>query len=606
MTVSGLSVAAATDVGCKRKNNEDSLLSLPECGLFCVADGMGGAREGQVASKAVTDALAQAFSTPDAISLDLPAKVRLVRDTINQTNIWIRKRIEERGFAQMGSTVVLGLFDDKNLSTGIVLHAGDSRMYRYRGRAIKQLITDHTLVAELGAKDEKALPAQFRGVVTKAVGLGDEVSLDETPFDILPGDLFLICSDGLTRMIPDKQLQKLLRQNEALNINALAQILVDEAKKAGGDDNITVIIVRSEADGAVGDKVISTTLPQKEVDEPETARTATVNPQSIRPPLVSGPFKLPVNDSEEELPDNDTAEGDTPSTVDLDQRPCGTMEAGDEKNPADTSRRLSLGLKILSGAVALVVVSFGLVWLRGSGGEEGLSSTVITVASVAPVEKPEPVVAHSETSMNAGAISSLPTNEVVAKITPAVVTQVETTTVVATAIHVVETNIASATPPLLATSKVETVVVASVVPKTVEPVVVSPVPGPTGGVSVAVASTGEMAVAVSVPEPIPVKVATKSKEDEEKESLKKARSTLADMAGSVARSGKWGALRKELGPWWDKLAQVEPDAAKRQTLQGWMKLWDEASRDANSQKKVQGCVFRSIRPPVLNLSGHPF
>ena len=130
---------AITDVGCKRKNNEDSILSLPGNGVFCVADGMGGAREGQVASKALTDALAQAFASDDAAGLNLESKVARVRETIQQVNVWIKQRIEERGYSQMGSTVVVGVFDAKRTGRGIAVHAGDSRMYRYRERGLTQI-----------------------------------------------------------------------------------------------------------------------------------------------------------------------------------------------------------------------------------------------------------------------------------------------------------------------------------------------------------------------------------------------------------------------------------------------------------------------------------
>jgi hypothetical protein len=263
------------------------------------------------------------------------------------------------------------------------------------------------------------------------------------------------------------------------------------------------------------------------------------------------------------------------------------MKTGAEKHPTDASRRPGSGVKILSGVIALVILTSGLVWLKGPKVEKDIGSTSVALATV---QKPEPVVVHSETVVKPGPVSSLLTNEVITKLAPAVVPPVETSSVVAVAVEVAVTSLVSAMPPLVVTSKDEPVVVAVVIPKATESVVVPPVTGSTGVVSVAVAvaSTAETAVAVSMPVPIPVKVAAKSKEDEEKESLEKARATLADMAGSIARSGKWGALRKELGPWWDKLAQVEPDAAKRQTLQGWMKLWDEASRDADSQKKVQG------------------
>lgn len=254
MTPSCLDVAAVTDIGCKRKNNEDSFLALSEYGLFCVADGMGGAEEGQVASKALTDALSEEFKSR-AAGLDLVAKEQLARDVVRRVNVWIRNRAEERGFWQMGSTLVLALFDERTPEKGLALHAGDSRLYRFRKGALKQLTTDHSFAAALASHrgapvDESAIPAAWRGVVTKAIGklgnsdTGETVDLDATPFGVQAEDLFLLCSDGLTRMLPDKALQDRLRAQPKASVDALAREFVAEARKAGGDDNISVILVR--------------------------------------------------------------------------------------------------------------------------------------------------------------------------------------------------------------------------------------------------------------------------------------------------------------------------------------------------------------------------
>ena len=313
MTVSGLSVASVTDIGYKRKNNEDSILSLPECGLFCVADGMGGAREGQVASKALTDALQQEFKSRGAENLDLAAKSKLVHEVANQVNAWIKKRAEDRGYAQMGSTLVVGLFDEKNPLRGMAVHAGDSRLYRYRNRALKQFTVDHT-VAELAARSDKDLPVQFRGVLTKVIGLCETIELDETPFDVAPDDLYLLCSDGLTRMLPDESIQELLCQNETQDLRALAQRLVDEAKKAGGDDNISVILIRTRFDRQKADAM----------KEEMPASCPRVDMGRKR--LLMVPSELPKDQiqdgaergyrSDKGIPENDTSEGDTPTTDD--------------------------------------------------------------------------------------------------------------------------------------------------------------------------------------------------------------------------------------------------------------------------------------------------
>ena len=241
-----LASAELTDVGSRRKNNEDSLLRLPECGVFCVADGMGGVQGGEVASKATVDALRDEFATsPDAaFAVTAASAARVVGRAINRASRWIKARSDERGTAGTGSTVVALVFDRVTPSAALVLHAGDSRAYRYRADRLAQLSADHSVAAAAGLADDKNLPAMFRGVITRAVGLENTVLLEETPTDVQAGDVFLLCSDGLNRMVSDKQLQKLLHKHRGDDLQEVARHLVGAALKAGGEDNVSVVVVR--------------------------------------------------------------------------------------------------------------------------------------------------------------------------------------------------------------------------------------------------------------------------------------------------------------------------------------------------------------------------
>ena len=146
------------------------------------------------------------------------------------------------------TTAVVLLFDAWHPGQGVCLHAGDSRVYLYRGDRFKQVTRDHSVAAAAGVSEEKSLPAFFRGVVTRAVGLDEHVDLEITPVEVHPGDLFLLCSDGLTKMVTDAALAKLLKKQLGVaDLDGLAQHLVDAANTAGGEDNVSVVLVRVAA-----------------------------------------------------------------------------------------------------------------------------------------------------------------------------------------------------------------------------------------------------------------------------------------------------------------------------------------------------------------------
>jgi len=244
-----LESAERTDTGRRRHNNEDAVLRLPEHGLFCVADGMGGAAAGELASHAVVNALRRGFQevTPAAPPAypGLDSRIGLASRLLDEASRWIRERAEEMGVSGTGTTVVSLLFDAWQPGRGVCLHAGDSRAYLYREGRVKQLTRDHSVAAAAGISDEKSLPAFFRGVVTRAVGLDPHVDLEVTPFDVHPNDLYLLCSDGLTKMLSDADIAKMIKKQLAVaGLEGMTMRLVDAANEAGGEDNVSVILVQ--------------------------------------------------------------------------------------------------------------------------------------------------------------------------------------------------------------------------------------------------------------------------------------------------------------------------------------------------------------------------
>jgi PPM family protein phosphatase len=228
--------AGFTDPGRKRRRNEDSFVIDPP--LFAVADGMGGAQAGEVASRLAAAAFRE-FHDVD----DLDPEERLAA-IIQEAN----RRIYERaaGDAQvsgMGTTITAALVGGDALVIG---HVGDSRAYRLRSGTFEQLTDDHSLVADLVRSGrltpEEADAHPQRSVITRALGTDREVDVDTFVVPVEAGDLFLLCSDGLTTMIEDDQIRDLLSATR--DLEQAGKGLVKAANKAGGEDNITVVLFR--------------------------------------------------------------------------------------------------------------------------------------------------------------------------------------------------------------------------------------------------------------------------------------------------------------------------------------------------------------------------
>src|SRR5213596_2006865 len=225
--------ARASDTGKKRRRNEDAYVVAPP--LFAVADGMGGAQAGEVASRLAAAAL------KDVDSQGLSGRDRVI-SLIAEAN----RRVYERSSTDpsasgMGTTMTVALVEGDVVTIG---HVGDSRAYLVRDGRMEQLTEDHSLVAELvrsgKLSPEEAEAHPQRSVITRALGTDPDVDVDTFSIETNAGDLFLLCSDGLTDMVAEDRIFELVDENRP-DIDAALTALVKAANRAGGEDNITVV-----------------------------------------------------------------------------------------------------------------------------------------------------------------------------------------------------------------------------------------------------------------------------------------------------------------------------------------------------------------------------
>lgn len=225
-----------THVGRVRKVNEDSILSLPDQGVWVVSDGMGGHAAGDYASRTVVDAVAM-------VPQDLPPGefMRAVRQAICKAHDIIVLEAERRGGATIGATVVALILTDGHFAA---LWAGDSRLYRLRDGVIEMLSTDHSLVAELVLSGQlswdEAEHHPQSNAITRAVGVGDDFAVDKIRGEVRAGDRYLLCSDGLNKYVGMKTLQRILGETP---IETVTDTLLNLALTGGGADNISIIVV---------------------------------------------------------------------------------------------------------------------------------------------------------------------------------------------------------------------------------------------------------------------------------------------------------------------------------------------------------------------------
>jgi PPM family protein phosphatase len=250
--------AGRTDVGLQREHNEDSFVVVAEHQLYIVADGMGGHRAGDVASKVASETIAEFFrrSAREDVTWPFHFDARL-SDEENRLQTALRvanRQVYERSVRSkelrgMGTTVVGALFNSER-GVMYVAHVGDSRAYRIRGGVIKQLTRDHSLVNDyLAAMPD--MPDDQRNdlpknVITRALGMQDTVDVDIVADDAEPGDVYLLCSDGLSGMVADDELCDVAGQN--LPLGEACDRLVTMANEHGGEDNVTAVLIRVEGE----------------------------------------------------------------------------------------------------------------------------------------------------------------------------------------------------------------------------------------------------------------------------------------------------------------------------------------------------------------------
>jgi protein phosphatase len=236
-----MDIVAESDVGKVRRNNEDALAYDAARGIAVLADGMGGLDAGEVASRIAVDRIMDLLGKGLATRAADPES--LIIGAVQAANLDVCTRGRENQ-VDMGTTVVAWLLTAEGQC--FIAHVGDSRAYRLRQGTLKRLTSDHSMVQKMiddGILAEaEALTAPNRNVITRALGLDVKVEVDVRSWVHLPGDVYLLCSDGLTDLIPEPEISQTLAEL-AGDLGAAANALVVRANEAGGHDNISVLLI---------------------------------------------------------------------------------------------------------------------------------------------------------------------------------------------------------------------------------------------------------------------------------------------------------------------------------------------------------------------------
>ena len=316
-----------TDVGRQRNANEDDLFAAADAGLFAVADGMGGARAGEVAAKAAVEQLA-------AIEQKQEVGERELATVVEEANRRIHELSQsDESLAGMGTTMTALSVGDGEVAIG---HVGDSRAYRLRDGELERLTHDHSLVGEMvragRLTPEEAEVHPQRSIITRALGPEPQVEVERMTYPARSGDVYLICSDGLTTMVPEDDVAAILRGRSSLQ--QAAEDLVRVANEAGGKDNVTVVLFRLAEEGEA---------------EPEADSQATMvagQPDSLRAEEV----QAAVAAASEREP-----ESTSDATMVFDDEQKRQMRESAARPPARHKRGLRLRRWVTAVVVALVV-----------------------------------------------------------------------------------------------------------------------------------------------------------------------------------------------------------------------------------------------------------
>jgi PPM family protein phosphatase len=244
--------AACTDKGLIRPINEDSYRISQEINLFVLSDGLGGAAKGEVASAIAVEAVVasmneRTLADPPGSSVARPEvseDTRSLVRAIELANLKIHdEAMRDSTCRGMGATIVAARISGRRLG---LAHVGDSRAYLFRADALEQLTADHSLVAEQVRHGlmthQQAATSELQSMLTRALGMEETVEIDADEIELFPGDSLLLCSDGLTRMVPEAEIGAILAQ--APDVRIASERLVHRANERGGHDNVTVIVIR--------------------------------------------------------------------------------------------------------------------------------------------------------------------------------------------------------------------------------------------------------------------------------------------------------------------------------------------------------------------------
>jgi serine/threonine protein phosphatase PrpC len=267
--------AGVTNTGRRRRHNEDAFVVQPP--LFAVADGMGGPRAGEVASRLA----AAAVKADEAGGAGAERVVALIHEANRRV---FQRSSEDADVSGMGTTMIVALAEDDGVTFG---HVGDSRAYLARDGSLEQLTEDHSLVAELvrtgKLSPEEAEHHPQRSVITRALGTDPDVDVDTFTVTPQAGDIFLICSDGLTTMIDDETIGRVLQERQG-DLDDAAKELIRLANKAGGEDNITVVAFELTDEPAPA-SAVEETRPMPVVSEPVKNLDDTLDETDAIPPI---------------------------------------------------------------------------------------------------------------------------------------------------------------------------------------------------------------------------------------------------------------------------------------------------------------------------------
>jgi PPM family protein phosphatase len=255
MTLKGkLTFVGKTDTGRVREHNEDTIASDVDAGLLVLADGMGGYNAGEVASgiavKTITNLVREGLAREDLGAIDrstgLTRPSIVLRDAITRANKIIYQTARSQAECEgMGTTVVAALFYDNRIS---IAHVGDSRLYRQRGSEISQVTMDHSLLQELVDRGfyspEEAQRAANKNYVTRALGVEPQVEVEVQEHPVDKGDVYILCSDGLSDMVEDEDI-RLTISTFGANLDTVAKQLIQLANENGGRDNVSVVLAQA-------------------------------------------------------------------------------------------------------------------------------------------------------------------------------------------------------------------------------------------------------------------------------------------------------------------------------------------------------------------------